>query len=551
MRRLRVGILDFLTNKTTDPWFESHVMLPNFAAIMPQAVAAWVEELGFEVFYETYTGNEDLARSFPHDVDVLFLSCFSRASFLAYAIANQYRQRGVITVLGGPHARSFAAHARPYFDYICQLTDKQTLRSLLQSVQRQPRAVLVTANAQPDQLPSVEQRVRFIDHNVAKNRLRRYVRTVPLIGSVGCHYDCHFCIDSVIPYKTLPYLELIEDLRFIERHFGADTLVFWHDPNFGLRFHETMHLLEESGTTLMHGGESSLSLLGDEHLAAMRKNRWVVQFPGIESWYGFNAKAASGKSAGATKVEKVADHVNRIMAHIPYVQTNFVFGLDDDRGDEPFELTRKFVDLAPGAFPGYSIVTDFRNAPLSAQLAAEKRTLSVPHAFLDNTSAFNVRLKNYGLTDFYDRLIDLQRYTWRARAMARRYRANNHLYVKAVNFARALTEGGWRTRVFEATRKRIDAEPSFRRHYEGQQEEAPQFYFDEIRRTLGQWWQWLPQELKTPAGFLETERAAAADAVNDGAAVLETLKTIPQRTRNPSGLQDLTPSKWVLTKANI
>jgi hypothetical protein len=511
VRHLRVAILDFITHKTTDPWFESQVLLPNFASIMPQAVAAWAEELGCEVFYETFTGQEDLFRSFPGDIDVLFLSCFSRSSFLAYAVAHRFRQQGVITVLGGPHARSFAAHSRPYFDYVCQLTDKETVRSMLEGIQRQPRAVVLSAKAQPDHLPSVEQRARFIEHNVVKNRLRRFMRSVPMIGSVGCAYSCHFCIDSGIPYKTLPSQQLIEDLRFAERRFGPDTLVFWHDPNFGIRFKETMHLIEESGTSLMHGGESSLSLLGDENLAAMRKNRWVVQFPGIESWYGFNGKAASSES-GLRKVEKVADHVNRIMAQIPYVQTNFVCGLDDDAGDEPFELTKRFVDLAPGAFPGYSVVTDFRNSPLSAQLAAEKRTLSVPYTFLDNTSALNVRLKNYGLSDFYDRLIDLQRYTWRARAMARRYRANAHRYSKVVNFARAITEGGWRTGVFEAARRRLDADPSFRQHYEGLQEEPPQHYFDEARRMLGTWWHWLPEELKTPHGFLESERAAAAES---------------------------------------
>ena len=37
--RLRVGVLDLVTNKTTDAWLERNVMLPNFASIMPQAVA--------------------------------------------------------------------------------------------------------------------------------------------------------------------------------------------------------------------------------------------------------------------------------------------------------------------------------------------------------------------------------------------------------------------------------------------------------------------------------------------------------------------------------
>lgn len=502
-----------MTNKTTDAWLERHVMLPNFASIMPQAVGAWAEELGCEVFYDTYTGGEDVADSIPDDLDVLFISCFSRASFLAYAIAARYRHGGTIVVLGGPHARSFAAHARPYFDYICQITDKATIRALLENPERHETAVVLNAPAQPETLPSVEQRVRFIDGNIAKNRAKRWIRTVPMLGSLGCPYTCHFCVDAAIPYQTLPHTQLIEDLRYTERRFGSDALVFWHDPNFGVRFNEYMGLIEESGTKLRHGGESSLSLLSTRHLQTMQRNRWVCQVPGIESWYGFSDKGGTGKTTGADKVRSVAEHVNEILAYVPYVQTNFVLGLDDDAGDEPFELTKAFVDLAPGAFPGYSIVTNFQNAPLSEQLVAEGRTFSVPHPFLDNTSAFNVRIKNYALLDFYDRMIDLQAHTFGARAKLRRWNANRDRYVKMTNLGRAVTEGGWRWSLLKRMRGLIARDKSFGRHYAGTQEAAPQYYFDQIHRMLGTWASWLPKELSTPSGFVESEHRAAAEPV--------------------------------------
>jgi hypothetical protein len=526
MHRLRVGILDLVTHRTNDAWFERSFMLPNFASIMPQAVAAWAEELGCEAFYETYTGLEDLSSRLPSDLDVLFVSAFSRASFLAYAISNRYRQRGVITVLGGPHARSFPAHAARYFDYVCQLTDKASIRTLLQGVEHQARGVLVCAPVQPESLPSVEQRARFIDHNVAKNRGRGFVRTVPMLGSVGCPYSCTFCVDATIPYRSLPRAQTIEDLRFVEGRYGAGTIVFWHDPNFGVRFDEVTAIIEESGTSLMHGGESSLSLLSEEHLKAMQRNHWVVQVPGIESWNGFGEKGATGGASGREKVRRVADHVNLIMSYVPYVQANLVTGLDQDQGEEPFELTKAFLDLAPGVFPGFSMITDFHNAPFSAQLAAEGRGLSVPYPMLDNTSALNVRLKHYGLTEFLDRQIELQRYSWSARSIYRRLRANRGPYVKAVNLGRAFTEGGWRRSVFESLRRLVADDPSFQRHYDGAQAEAPQYFFDEIKRMLGDWAKWLPSELATPAGFLESERRAAAEPFGRSTTLLPTPETV-------------------------
>ena len=35
-------------------------------------------------------------------------------------------------------------------------------------------------------------------------------------------------------------------------------------------------------------------------------------------------------------VEQVSEHVNLILRYLPYVQTNFVLGLDCDEGEEPF-----------------------------------------------------------------------------------------------------------------------------------------------------------------------------------------------------------------------
>ena len=40
-----------------------------------------------------------------------------------------------------------------------------------------------------------------------------------------------------------------------------------------------------------------------------------------------------------------------VMRYVPYVQTNFVFGLDGDAGKEPFELTKEFIDRSPARSP--------------------------------------------------------------------------------------------------------------------------------------------------------------------------------------------------------
>ena len=94
--------------------------------------------------------------------------------------------------------------------------------------------------------------------------------------------------------------------------------------------------------------ESSLSLLSEPHLKRLKHNGFKAILPGIESWFELGGKSKTGALQGMDKVRQVSDHVNLILQYIPYVQTNFVLGLDSDEGGEPFELTKRFLDLTPG-----------------------------------------------------------------------------------------------------------------------------------------------------------------------------------------------------------
>src|SRR3989442_8984967 len=133
-----------------------------------------------------------------------------------------------------------------------------------------------------------------------------------------------------------------------------------------------------------------------------------------------------------------------IMRHIPYVQTNFVLGLDSDAGPEPFELTKRFVDTTPGAFPGYSLLSAFgRAAPLNLQYQRAGRVLPFPFHFLDNNHAMNVKPKNYSWRDFYDQVIGLTRYPFSGRAIVNRFRPTTAPIPRRINVVRAASSDGF------------------------------------------------------------------------------------------------------------
>jgi hypothetical protein len=473
----------------------SRIMKANLASIMPQIVGVWCEEAGHDVHFVCYTGIENLLDELPGDIDVLFISAFTRSAQLAYAISNMYQMQRTVTILGGPHARCYPEDAQKYFDYVLGFTDKRLIEDLLCGCARQrPFGVFLSAAKQPDYLPGVRERWKFIAATLAKAPTR--IKFVPMIGSLGCPYSCSFCIDSTIDYQPLGYEQIGEDLKFIHKNM-PNPMVGWHDPNFGIKFDQYLSVIEEAAPngSVPFIAESSLSLLSEKNVIRLGKAGCVAALPGIESWYGMGGKSGTGRRQGGEKVLQVSDHINMILRHIPYVQTNFVLGLDDDVGGEPFELTKKFIDLTPGAFPAYSLLSAFGEAaPLNIELQRDGRVLGFPFFFLDNNKSMNVRPKNYEWPEFYDYLIDLMKHSFSLKTVSRRFLATDRPLAKIMNVVRAYSsEGYFRLQYHKHLRRLMDTDRPLRNYLEQETDVIPDFHVNKIMDSLGSCAEFLPE----------------------------------------------------------
>ncbi len=493
MQRLKIGILDLVTQSPTRGLY-ARVMNANLASIMPQAIAVWCEEAGHEVRFICYTGFENLIEELPDDMDVLFIGAFTQAAQLSYAVSSLFRGRGALTVLGGPHARCYPDDACKYFDYVLGFTDKTVVTELLRDCsQHRPLGRHMFASKQPEEIPGVRQRWKFIQPTLAKAQTS--FKLVPMLGSLGCPYTCSFCIDSVVDYQPLGFDQIREDLRFLVANMRS-PIVAWHDPNFGIRFDDYLSLIEDAVPqgSIRFVAETSLALLGERNLQRLSRAGFQGMLPGVESWFTLGNKSRTGNSQGMEKVNRVADQLNLVLKYIPYVQANFVLGLDDDEGDEPFELTKRFLDACPGAFPGYSLFSAFGEAaPLNLELQRAGRVLPSPFHFLNNNQAANVKLKHYSWPEFFDRVIDLTEYSFSWRSIARRFRANQGAIPRLMNAVRAVSsEGFGRIRYYKKLRRLLDTDGSLRSFLDGETTTVPSFYVNRVRHDLGAFWDFLP-----------------------------------------------------------
>ena len=515
MRKLRIGIIDIVSKGPTRALY-ARVMNASLASIMPQVIGVWCKEEGHEVTFVCYTGFEDLLTELPDDVDVVFIGAFTEAAHTAYALSHLFRGRGAITVLGGPHARCYPEDSARYFDYVLGFTDKDTLRDVLHDCsQHRPMGVQMAARQQPRTLPGVRERWQFIDPTLKKAPL---LKMVPMLGSLGCPYTCSFCIDATVPYQPMDFDVLREDLRFLRTKFRR-PLVAWHDPNFGVRFDDYLDMIEDAVPpgSMDFVAESSLSLLSEPHLKRLKRNGFKGVLPGVESWFALGDKSKTGARLGMEKVRQVSEHVNLILKYIPYIQTNFVLGLDTDEGPEPFELTKRFLDMTPGAFPGYSLLSAFgRAAPLNLDYQRNNRVLPFPFHFLNNNGAMNVKPKNYSWQSFYEQVIDLTQYSFSARAIFQRFLATQGVTARWMNVVRAVSTEGWgRVKYYQEIRSRLDSDPQFLPYFEHRSSELPQFYVDQVRKDLGPLWEWLPEGglEHDPNAYLKAEQSRATVAI--------------------------------------
>jgi hypothetical protein len=141
------------------------------------------------------------------------------------------------------------------------------------------------------------------------------------------------------------------------------------------------------------------------------------------------------------------------------------------------------------------------------------RVLPFPFTFLNNNHAMNVRPVNYGWREFYDRLVDLTRYSFSWRAIGRRLTATASMIPKWMNVVRAMSSEGWGRIEYHTTiRRLLDEDRGVRAFLEGESRQLPDFYAQRIKSDLGALHAHLPPGgmMHDPNAYLKSSAEAVA-----------------------------------------
>ncbi len=329
-------------------------------------------------------------------------------------------------------------------------------------------------------------------------RLRYSMSCVPMLASVGCPYACNFCVDWSNPFRQLSLDRLAADLRYVGEHLPGIILAF-HDPNFGVKFDQVLEVIESLPPPARppYVIESSLSILRGNRIGRLQATNCIAIAPGVESWIDYSNKAGVGRDVGLNKVVRVAEHFRHLSEHVPYLQANLIVGLDSDREDEPFELTRQFMLRTPFAWPTLNIPVPFGGTPLHVEYLRSQRILeAMPFGFY-YAPYLVTTLKHYDPVTFYEKFIDLLTFSSSPEMLRRRRRCAANRLVSRVNWMRAV----WTRAEIGIYRKLLDrlrADRAFREFHEGRCRALTNFYHHQYERALGPYAELISQDDRRP-----------------------------------------------------
>ncbi len=496
---MKIGILDIINGHAYSLPHKlfSSLFLKQFVSIMPQVISVWCRQAGHDTFYATYYGIGTLQSLLPDDLDIVFIACSTPLSHLAYVLAKHYKKAGIRTIIGGPHAKSFPVDCLRFFDVVVKECDRELLYDIL-SGDIPPKSYISTSRLFRD-VPLVEERLPEIRKaSFFQKRWPFLATVVPMLTSMGCAYQCDFCSDWDTPYRVLSLERLGADLQYINNHLPK-TLIGFHDPNFGINFDAVMQSVGaiSSQTRVPYVISSSLSTLNEKRMKWLKATNCAVCMPGVDSWTEYAAKSAAGRTSGEEKVTCVVEHLRLLYEYVPYINVNLLVGLDTDRGELPFRLTKQFLQNAPFVWPIINMPAPFGGTPRFEELHTNDRILKTMPFGLYYTPYLAVMMKHYEPMTFYEYLCDLYRFQispwlvrlqneslpdWRMRMMNR---------IRRIEVRRVIG-------CYERILHQLRTDRRFRAFHEGKSHVLPDFYQEEYRKYFGVYSELLTLEERVP-----------------------------------------------------
>lgn len=302
--------------------------------------------------------------NFSRAIDLVGITTTTCSAPHAYAVADEFRSRGVAVVLGGPHPTLLPHEAAQHADSVLIGEAEGVWPTLIRDCQEGRLQRFYRATVPPSLTGLPWARRELIER-------RAYGRGV-LIATRSCPNACGYCM---LPhfyhhdYRCRPSEEVAAEAASIQEK----ALIFWDDnivgnPDYARELFQRLIPLRKRWTS-----QATFNIVDHDdliHLAAA--SGCEALFIGLES-----ISAASLRETGKVfnKPQRYLDGIKRLHDAGIAVQTGLVFGFDHD-DVTVFERTLAFLEKAGVDVASIGSLTPFPGTPIFDRLDQEGRILT-------------------------------------------------------------------------------------------------------------------------------------------------------------------------------
>ncbi|RPI86431.1 MAG: radical SAM protein [Chloroflexi bacterium] len=328
------------------------ITMPYLAALTP---LPWVV---------THVDEEVEAIDYDADVELVGITFHTPSAHHAYLIAQNFRQRGIPVVMGGPHVTLVPEEATNHADVIF-IGEAEGLwqQFILEFEEGRHKKVY-----QADAIPSLEHAPQ-----ARKDLFHRKDYTNGVIfSSRGCPNRCDFCTLSMMYKNRLrkrPFAEVAAEYA----SFRGKIIIFWDDNIAADREYSKQLFRAITPYRKWWSSQASIHAGQDEEfldLAALSGCKQL--FLGIESISQASLNEANKRF---NRVDEYAQIIQRIHSYGIAVQLGIVFGFDSDMPGI-FTETLDFLESMGVQNATFNILTPFPGTPLFKRLEDEGRILT-------------------------------------------------------------------------------------------------------------------------------------------------------------------------------
>ncbi len=336
---------------------------------------------------------------FDYPADIIGITAMTTQSPRAYMIADEFRKRGKIVLMGGFHPSIRPEEALEHCDAVCVGEGEKVWGQMLIDAENGTLQKIYKADKLIDLKDST-----WPNRNVVRDKkalVKNFIQT-----SRGCPYACSFC--SIIKFFGHSYRQrLVEDVIAEIKHLKETgqlkwNFVFFSDDNICGDAEYAKALFKALiPLKIKWGSQSSIAIAKDEELLALAKESGCKALAiGLESVSDESLAFANKK---ITKAEDYRKSIALIHKYKIAVFGLFIFGFDSD-DESVFQSTLDFIHDVHLEYGMFSILTPLPGTSFYDEFKRDGRLLHEDWAKYDfqtvvfepkNMSAETLQLGRY------------------------------------------------------------------------------------------------------------------------------------------------------------